>query len=282
MAITALVNGEPSAQVPISDRGFQYGDGVFTTLRVCRSVPLFLDAHLSRLERDSARLRLPFPGREALIRETKLLCEERPEAVLKIQLTRGSGGRGYLPPESATGTRVLGSHPLPEYPPELQERGVEIRLCGIRLGINPSLAGLKHLNRLEQVLARAEWPPGDIREGLMLDAEGQVVEGTMSNLFLAKDGRLTTPRLDRCGVAGVMRGQVMAGLAQQGHPVEERRISLEDVRAADELFLTNSVIGLWPVRRFDGQDCPVGPFTQRARQWLTQAIQEQLANGCAA
>ncbi len=274
MAITALVNGEPSAQIPISDRGFQYGDGVFTTLRVSRGVPLFLDAHLSRLERDSARLGIPFPGREALIRETRLLCEERPDAVLKIQLTRGSGGRGYLPPESATGTRVLSSHPPPEYPAGLQAHGVELRRCQIRLGINPSLAGLKHLNRLEQVLARAEWRPGDIREGLMLDAEGQVVEATMSNVFLAKDGRLVTPLLDRCGVTGVMRGLIMAAFAKQGHPVEERRVSLEEVRAADEVFLTNSVIGVWPVRRFEGRDYPVGPFTQRAQQWLTQTIQE--------
>lgn len=273
MAITALVNGEPNAQIPISDRGFQYGDGVFTTLRVARGVPLFLDAHLSRLEGDSARLRLPFPGRETLAHETQLLCQERPDAVLKILLTRGSGGRGYLPPEPATGTRVLSSHPLPEYPAELQTHGVEVRLCQTRLGINPSLAGLKHLNRLEQVLARAEWPPGDIREGLMLDAEGQAVEGTMSNVFLAQEGRLVTPLLDRCGVAGVMRGLVMAAFAGQGQPAEERRVGVEEIRTADEVFLTNSVIGIWPVRRFEGRDYPVGPFTQMAKQWLTQATQ---------
>jgi 4-amino-4-deoxychorismate lyase len=275
VSATVLVNGEPTRYVEISDRGFQYGDGIFTTLPVRQGVPLFLPLHLARLERDCQRLFLPVPDRDRLIREARILCEAQAEGVLKIQITRGSGGRGYRCPEPAVGTRVLSIHPLPDYPPELHDNGVEVRICRTRLGINPSLAGIKHMNRLEQILARAEWPLGDIREGLMLDAEGHVIEGTMTNLFLAKEGKLHTPKLDGCGVVGVMRGLVMAIAAELGLAVEEKRIVLDDVHAADELFLTNSVIGLWPIRRLERQNYPVGPITREIRQCVAIKIRDE-------
>jgi 4-amino-4-deoxychorismate lyase len=276
VSATVLVNGEPTPFVDAADRGFQYGDGVFTTLPVRQGTPLFLAEHLARLERDCRRLFLPVPERAALVREALALCAARPDGVLKIQLTRGVGGRGYRCPEPALGARVLSVHPPPDYPEGLGEEGVEVRVCRARLGINPLLAGLKHTNRLEQILARAEWPPGDIREGLMLDTEGHVTEGTMSNLFLVKDGAARTPKLDLCGVAGVMRGLVMAGLGELGLAVEECRIFLDEVRSADELFLTNSVIGLWPVRRLEGRDFAVGPVTRGAQRWLKTKILEYL------
>ncbi len=277
MAVTVLVNGEPTFHVNISDRGFQYGDGVFTTLSVRQGVPLFLGLHLQRLERDCERLFLPFPERETLIREALVLCAARPNGVLKIQLTRGSGGRGYRCPEPAQGTRALSIHPPPDYPASLDREGVEARVCRTRLGINPELAGIKHMNRLEQILARFEWPLGEIREGLMLDTEGHVTEGTMSNLFLAKHGVVHTPKLDLCGVAGVARGLVMAAAGELGLAVEERRITLDEVYSADEMFLTNSVIGLWPIRQLERRNYPVGPITREARRWLAKKILEESA-----
>lgn len=271
-----LVDGEPVSWVDVADRGFQYGDGVFTTLKVLRGVPLFLDAHLARLERDAARLFLPVPDLAVLEAEVRQLCGLKPEGVLKIQWTGGGGGRGYRRPDAPTGTRVLGLHPLPDYPATLHDQGVAVRVCRTRLGINPALAGLKHMNRLEQILARAEWSQADIREGLMLDTGGHVVEGTMTNLFLVRQGKLHTPKLDRCGVAGVMRGWVLAGAAELGLAVEERRLSLDEVRAADELFLTNSVIGLWPVSRLEARAYPVGPISGAIWRWLTTKIQAAL------
>jgi 4-amino-4-deoxychorismate lyase len=282
VSVTVLVNGEPTRCVEVSDRGFQYGDGVFTTVPVWQGVPLFLALHLARLEHDGRRLFLPAPDRDGLIREARILCESQVEGVLKIQLTRGSGGRGYRCPEPAVGTRVLSIHPPPDYPPELREDGVEARICRTRLGINPSLAGIKHMNRLEQILARAEWPLGDIREGLMLDAEGHVTEGTMTNLFLVKDGVVYTPKLDLCGVAGIMRGLAMAAAAELGLTVEEKRIVLDDVYAADELFLTNSVIGVWPIRRLERQNYPVGPITREIRRCLAIKVRDELAAACTA
>ncbi|MGZ8219157.1 aminodeoxychorismate lyase [Methylomagnum sp.] len=277
-----LVNGASASSIEISDRGFQYGDGVFTTLPVRHGVPVFLPPHLARLERDCGRLIIPFPGRDLLAQEAGRLCAAKPDGVLKIQITRGGGGRGYRPPDQPSPTRVLGLHPLPEYPADLAEKGVEVRFCQTRLGINPALAGIKHMNRLEQILARAEWPLGDIREGLMLDAEGHVTEGTMTNLFLAHRGKLVTPKLDLCGVAGVMRAVVLDAAAELGLAVEETRLVPAELFGADELFLTNSVIGVWPIRRIEDRDFPVGPVTTEISRWLMSRIQSQIQAGSAA
>ncbi|CAL1239627.1 aminodeoxychorismate lyase [Candidatus Methylocalor cossyra] len=275
MHTRALVNGDPTSRVEVWDRGFQYGDGVFTTLRVRSGIPLFLDHHLARLERDCRRLALPFPNTPGLIREVRSLCEIWPEGVLKVLLTRGGGGRGYRCPDRVQGTRVLSMHPVPDYPPTIYEHGVEVRFCHTRLGINPSLAGIKHLNRLEQVLARAEWSGTDIHEGLMLDVEGWVVEGTMTNLFLVLGETLHTPLLDRCGVAGVMRSLVLKAAAELGLPSQERRLRPEDLEAAEELFLTNSVIGIWPVRRLAAKTYRIGPVTREISRWVAKKIQEE-------
>jgi 4-amino-4-deoxychorismate lyase len=274
---TLLVNGIPSAVVDVADRGFQYGDGIFSTLLVRGGVPLFLSRHLDRLERDCRRLLIPAPDRAALSHEARSLCRTRRDGVLKIQVTRGSGGRGYRLPEAATPSRVLSIHPLPDYPPDLGEKGVAVRWCRTRLGINPALAGIKHMNRLENILARAEWPLGEIREGLMLDAGGNVTEGTMTNLFLVESGRLITPELDLCGVAGVMRGLVMEAAASLGRIVEERRIGPDEVETADEVFLTNCVIGVWPVRQVETRDYPVGPLTREIEQWLEAKIRDEVS-----
>lgn len=276
MSPTLLVNGAPVSSIEVSDRGFQYGDGVFTTLPVRHGIPVFLPLHFDRLERDCGRLSIPFPGRDVLTPEVLSLCAARSDGVLKIQITRGVGGRGYRPPDQPVPTRVLGVHPLPDYPADLADSGVAVRFCQTRLGINPTLAGLKHMNRLEQILARAEWPLGDIREGLMLDAEGHVTEGTMTNLFLVRRGKLVTPKLDLCGVAGVMRGVALESAAALGVTAEETRLVPDELFSADELFLTNSVIGLWPIRRIEGRDFPVGPVTKEISRWLTSRIQRQI------
>jgi 4-amino-4-deoxychorismate lyase len=260
MSKVVLVNGEPSRCVDVSDRGFQYGDGVFTTILVQNGLPLLLDRHLMRLARDCRKLKIPFPASEILMQEVETLCQADPNGVLKIQLTRGVGSRGYrIPPRSAT-TRVLSINPLPDYPETLRRQGVPIRVCQIRLGINPALAGVKHMNRLEQILARSEWDDEECREGLLLDTEGYVTEGTMSNLLIVKDGILLTPKLDRCGVAGIMRDVVMERASDRGILVKEARLSLSNLGEADEIFLTNCVIGIWPVCRCDDRRYSVGPL----------------------
>ncbi|MBS1213166.1 MAG: 4-amino-4-deoxychorismate lyase [Proteobacteria bacterium] len=273
----ALINGVESRSVDFADRGVQYGDGLFTTLRVTGGKPLFLHLHLDRLESDAARLRISSPPRAVLTAEARTLAGVLGNGVLKIIVTRGVGGRGYRTPATADTTRVVSCHPLPDYPATLAQCGVRVRICDGILGVNPRLAGIKHLNRLEQILARAEWDDDEVREGLMLDSEGFVVEGVMSNLFLSKGGRLMTPLLDRCGVRGVMRSLVTRLGAAEGLPVSEGRVTPADLIAADELFLTNSVIGLWPISQLGDRQFQVGPLTRRMRELLARKTAQEMA-----
>ncbi len=246
-----LVNGLPADTIPVTDRGFQYADGLFETVAVNGGKPLLFDAHLERLSRGCAKLGIALPDREQLRTEAQQVCGGAERQVLKITITRGSGGRGYRPDSAGPPTRVVAALPWPDYPAAHREKGVAVRLCRTRLGINPDLAGLKHLARLEQVLARGEWDDTAIQEGLMLGPQSQVVEGTMSNIFLVQDASLVTPLIDQCGVRGIMRDAVMACATRMGIPCAEKSVTVDDLRTADGMFLTNSLIGLWPVTRFE-------------------------------
>jgi len=261
------------------DRGFQYGDGLFTTLLLREGVPLFLSQHMERLGRDCGRLGIPTVESILLHHELKAVIGHERQGVIKIQITRGLGGRGYRPPETVLPTRVVTLHTVPVFPDHYPNEGIEVRYCQIRLGINPALAGIKHMNRLEQVLARSEWSDIQIAEGLMLDHEGHLVEGTMSNVFLVKDGQLRTPLLDRCGVGGVMRSVLIGAAKTLGIPLLECRLTPEDLNLADEAFITNSVIGLWPVSCVEGKFLPVGPVTCELREWLMNSIADQINAG---
>ena len=270
------VNGEIATSIDLLDRGFQYGDGVFTTLLLKEGVPLFLDQHLERLRRDCGRTGIPPVESILLRRDIKSVIGDERQGVIKIQITRGLGGRGYRPPEIVSPTRVVALHPLPGFPDQYSSEGIEVRYCRTRLGINPALAGIKHMNRLEQVLARSEWSDSRIAEGLMLDHEGQLVEGTMSNVFLVKDGQLRTPLLDRCGVGGVMRLVLIGAAKTLGIPFIECRLTPEDLDLVDEAFMTNSVMGLWPISCVEGKILPIGPVTSELREWLTKSITNQI------
>lgn len=266
-----LINGESKAHIEISDRGFQYGDGLFETIEVRDDHPVFLERHLARLNSGCRRLHIPCPDAELLRLEAKELCRRwhtHRRAVLKIIVTRGSGGRGYRQPDAIHPTRVLSLHPYPDYPETYSERGVVARFCATRLGLNPALAGIKHLNRLEQVMARAEWSEPDIQEGLMLDVNDYVIEGTMTNLFYVKNNSLYTAELVQSGVAGIMRGIITALSIDHGLPVIEHRFSKDELLSADEAFVCNSIIGVWPIKQIETAHFSVGPVTQRIQSWL--------------
>jgi 4-amino-4-deoxychorismate lyase len=275
--VLALLNGVPSDAIGMTDRGLMYGDGLFATMVLSEGRVLNLGLHLDKLAAGALRLSIPWPGHEVFMADIDQLASGSSHAgktVLKLMLTRGSGGRGYAPPVDACVTRIVLQYPFPLYPEYFQSRGVRLRLCSMRLGRNPLLAGIKHLNRLEQVLARMEWSAPDIQEGLLCDTEGLVIEGTMSNVFIVSPaGVLQTPLLSQCGVSGVQRTCVMqlaAGCA--GLAVQESQLSVDDVMAASEVFLTNSVIGLWPVRQFEDRHWSApGMVTQRLLNLLQTA-----------
>jgi 4-amino-4-deoxychorismate lyase len=244
-----LINGKSDSKISVLDRGLHYGDGVFETLKVAAGYPQLLEQHLQRLFDGCSRLRIPQPSVEALTSDIDGLLQGINKAVIKILVTRGEGGRGYRFPNSPSSNRIVIRYDFPEYPPDFYRQGVKIRLCEGRLSTNTALAGIKHLNRLEQVLARSEWQDESIAEGLMMDRKGNIIEGTMSNVFLVSKNRILTPDLTMCGVAGIMRQQVLDRAQELGIGFDIREAHKEDLFAADEVFLTNSVISLWPVRK---------------------------------
>lgn len=271
-----LINGLFSESISAQDRGLHYGDGVFETIALQNSRPLCWDAHYQRLHMGCNRLQMQCPPMELLSTEIQRLPVTHPCCVVKILVTRGCSGRGYRPPQAdTTHTRILGLYPWPEFPPEHAVNGVNTRICTTRLGQNPQLAGIKHLNRLEQVLARAEWDDPAVAEGLMLDTCGAVIEGTMSNLFCIKDDALMTPDLSSCGIAGVIRGAILELSAQLGMQARTVTLTEPELYAADEIFLCNSVIGIWPVRCIGQKVFAVGNRTREIRHFLLR--QEMIA-----
>lgn len=268
------IDGMPAETLPATDRGLQYGDGLFETLALRTGRIALLEYHLDRLKEGCERLGMAMPDRDLLRREfSTAAAGRRADVVLKLMLTRGSGGRGYRPPPEAKPRRILSLHPWPDHPAEWAEQGIRLRLCRTRLAHQPQLAGIKHLNRLEQVLARAEWDEADgFQEGLMLDLEGAVVEGTMSNVFASpREGVLITPDLSRCGVAGVMRRHLLESARRAGIDVQVRALGLPELQDCPEIFLSNSLMGVWPVAEFEGRRHTVGAMGRLARAWAEAA-----------
>ena len=271
-----LVNGKQQHSIAISDRGVQYGDGLFETIEINNGHPVFFNQHLKRLNAGCKRLKIPSPDPALLIDEARFILQKSSTAILKLIITRGVGGRGYLQPSKIEPTRIFSLYPYPDYPDTYEQHGINAIFCQHKLGHNPELAGLKHLNRLEQVLARSEWQDKTIQEGLMLDISEHVIEGTMSNLFLVKNDVLYTPILNMCGVNGILRQIIIELAATQGINIIESTFKKKDILSADELFVTNSIIGIWPIKTLEHKNYTIGPFTRRFAIWLNDYKQKDL------
>jgi 4-amino-4-deoxychorismate lyase len=264
-----IINGLPGDSINANDRGLMYGDGVFRTLLIRHGKPLHWQQHYNKLQHDCAAIWIICPSIQLLGAELAQLAQSEPDAIAKIVITRGVATRGYVPTANPHLTRILSTSSIPEYPDSYAIQGISVHICKLRLGHQPLLAGIKHLNRLENVLAAAEWSDPDIAEGLLLDQAGHVIEGTRSNLFLVRDGKLFTPDLSKCGVAGLQRERVINYARQQRMICKVTELTLDDLLAADEIFMVNSVIGLWPVRdlhRFSSQHFPV---SLQIQEWLS-------------
>lgn len=258
MTIRHFVNGQVCAAVDSEDRGLAYGDGVFTSIAVQHQKPCLWDLHHRRLQRDCRKLGIAFTAWEKLRREVFALASRHASACVKVIITRGSGKRGY---RSASGAETNPTRVVTLYPQTLslfldQRPPAHVAVCRHRLSYAPALAGVKHLNRLDQVLARREW--GDeYQEGLMLDYSNAVIEGTMGNVFVWRENSLLTPLLKDCGVAGVMRQYVLHQAALQGVPWAEKTLNLDDFYHADGAFLCNALIGLWPIGKIFERSLPM-------------------------
>ncbi len=268
-----LVNGKPGNTISICDRGLLYGDGVFRTLRAAQGKALHWDLHYLKLKRDCTALGITCPDEALLCAELDQVLAQHPDGIVKLIVTRGEGARGYTPSADVKPTRIWDFSPLPEYPPEWATQGIKAHICSLRLPAQPRLACVKHLNRLENVLAAAELHEAQrqdrqLAEGLLLDTEWHLIEGIRSNLFMVSQGRLVTPDLSRCGVAGIQRGRVMAWALQNGVTLQVRDVKLEEAQHADELFIVNSVIGLWPIRELEKKHWSHFPVTAQIRHGL--------------
>lgn len=263
--VRVFVGGEEIAAPPPDDRGTAYGDGLFETMRAHRGEVFWWDAHWARLQRGARQLRMTLPDAVQVRREAvQLLGGDA--AVLKLVVIRGRGGRGYAPPNDAVPTWILSRHSLP---PAAPREGLVLRWCETRLAVQPALAGIKHCNRLEQVLARGEWNDvaahdRDADEGLMLSTEGDVVSAIAANLFVLHGRQWTTPPVDRCGVAGVCRAWAIAAL-----DAVEGRLGVTDVETADAVFLCNAVRGILPVARLGARKWSLHPQVTALQQRLS-------------
>ncbi len=269
-----LVNGQPGNQIDATDRGLHYGDGLFETIAVHNGKTQLWSAHMARLAEGCSRLGIAQPDLSLLAEEAAQLCADADKAVLKIIITRGSGGRGYRVPEVSQPTRMLQLHSWPALADDVTP--FTLRRCRTTLGCNPALAGIKHLNRLEQVLARQEWNDESIQEGVMTDSYGNVIEGISSNLFAARNGKLLTPEVKCCGVAGLMREKVLALAAELGIASEITTIHCDEMLQMDEVFMTNSILGIRPVARFEQTSYGENPVTKKLMQALQAVLEEEV------
>ena len=248
----------------IFDRGLQYGDGIFETLIAQDGRLQFWDRHMARLYLGCQRLKISEPDPKLLETEiSQLLNNKNTRQIIKIIITRGSGQRGYQIPVNSQPMRCIACYPAPNFPNDFYTKGVYLTVCQSTLANNPLLAGIKHLNRLEQVMARSEWDNPDIVDGIMLNNDQLVIETTSANVFWVRSQQLFTPELDQCGVAGVMRRQVVELAKELQIPCSIGHFGIEDLWSADEIFITNCVRGVWPVRQIDQRHWHIGTVTRQ-------------------
>ncbi|MEL7448842.1 MAG: aminodeoxychorismate lyase [Pseudomonadota bacterium] len=243
-----LIDGKEDGALSARDRGLAFGDGVFETMAVVNGSVRFAGRHLARLADGCERLGFEAPPEDTLQADIARVAAGQQQTVVKLIVTRGTGGVGYAPPADARPVRIVQRLDWPNRAPSDYADGLRVGLCRCRVSRQPALAGLKHLNRLEQVLARAEMARLGLAEGLMLDDRDHVIEATAGNVFASINGELVTPRLDLSGVRGVMRAVVLATARDLGIAVRRSRLELPALLEAKEVFLTNALAGLLPVR----------------------------------
>ena len=268
-------DGRPCEAVAIDDRGVQYGDGLFETIAVRDSAPRLWDYHVERLQTGAVRLGLQAPSESLMRAELQAALDQaqadRSRCVAKILLTAGEGPRGYRRAGDMPATLLTGVTTARRLPDSAYRDGVALRLCNTRLAAQPQLAGMKTLNRLEQVLARNEWRDESVFEGLTLDTDGRVICGTMSNVFLISGQALVTPAITRCGVSGVMRRHVLTLLDSAGIDCEVRDVDAAELWAADGVFISNSQFGVLPARRCGRHTWQPGQLFRRVAARLRES-----------
>ena len=261
------VNGLPQTHISLGDRSFQYGDGCFTTIKTKKGELEHWQAHVERMEACLKTLHIPFPDWSQVFDWVMKAVLNDELAGIKIHISRGTGGRGYSPSGIEGAVVTISNFAFPSHYSSWQENGVPLGVCETRLGIQPLLAGHKHNNRIEQVLAKAEIEGSEFTDAVTLNVQNHVIETTMANLFWVKDKKVYTPDLSLSGVAGVMRRKVLEFLQTNGYPVQVATFELSDLLNADEVLMCNSLLGVAPVSGISTPDnkidFPIGKLTRR-------------------
>lgn len=290
----SLVNGEAVETISSQDRGFQFGDGLFETLALINGEVNNWSLHWARLCEGCERLFIPLPNEIQILSEIDHVSAGIGKEIVKIIISRGETARGYAF-DKISPTQVISAFSWPDFPETNSKDGIGLFVCQTNIARQPALSGIKHLNRLENVLARHEWGSlsaegslqaegllsaggSDYAEGMMLDMEGNVIEGTMSNVFIVKNNVLQTPDLSQCGVAGVTRKRIMNIANEKGITLEVKNINLEQIEQADEVFVCNTVIGIWPVRHINGNNInPRDYLVGESQNPVTRLLQSAIA-----
>ena len=274
---TYLINGSFNVSISPLDRGFAYGDGIFRTIKMVGGSPECWPQHYQKLVADCAVINIVCPSAEILMSDLSLLfsadVSENSQAVAKIIITRGEGNRGYTPPAITAPMRVVLKSAMTEYPEARFIEGVNLTVCETRLAAQPKLAGIKSLNRLENVLARMEWNNPDIAEGVMLDVEGNVIECTSANIFARFGNTLMTPSLEQCGIAGITRQRIIDLAHTLSLNISVETFNLEKLLAADEVIICSSLYGAWQVNKIYAKEIqektmPTGSLAANIREAL--------------
>jgi 4-amino-4-deoxychorismate lyase len=269
-----LVDGKPANSIPADDRGLAYGDGLFETIEIAAGQPVLWNRHMRRLMHGCHELGIQYHDDAQLLHECLALAEGYERGIIKIILTRGSGGRGYRPDASCKARRIVSFHAWPDYAASHTNKGIRLFRCKTPVTVNYKLAGLKTLCRLEQVMAQREWSEETFAEGLMLAPGERVIEGTRSNVFAVKDQVLLTPALKSAGINGIMRDVIIEMAKHAGLAVQELDLAHDTFRSADEIFVCNSIIRVWPVIEYMDARYQRGPVTTRIMNMIESQLGE--------
>lgn len=250
------INGEPAGQLSIADRGLLYGDGLFETIAVRNGRPALLAKHLQRLQRGLQTLAFPEIDVESLSERISNTARLHGDAVLRLTISRGPSGRGYAAPQSPRLTEIL-DYSTHRFPMDGETVApVNMTISNIPLVDHPMLAGIKHLNRLPQVLAATQCREAGFDEAILSGSHGEVIEAVSANLFIYRDNILHTPDLKHAGIAGVMRALVLEIASSLRIPCKMGTYDIDDCLQADALFLSNSIRAIIPVAQLDGHQFP--------------------------
>ena len=260
-----LVNGREQNQIEIENRGLAYGDGLFTTAKIIDGKIQYLSSHVQRLVEGCKKLALLVPNKVELTEQLSLVATQYDLAVLKVIITASSGGRGYARSTNSKNELIIMVHDYPQHYDELAIDGITLGNSKQQMGINPMLSGLKHLNRLEQVLLRQELANTKEDDLVVTNVHNDVIEATSANLFLWLNGQLCTPDVANSGVNGIMRQTIL----QKYPDTLIKKVTLTDLSSSPAMFICNCVMGVMPVKNYNGQHLSI-ILPQRMRNAVNQ------------